>query len=173
MPFFLAPLVVLVIGCGIHVLLDRKPNRRTGHRVVELALLWVMVWLGAWAVMGGLLHIGPTSGEIAEGIGYTQSMFQWEVGWADIAVGVLGVGCAWKVRRDGWLTAAVVVLAICFWGDAIGHVMQYSAHDNMAPSNVWAIPSDILQPLLAIILLIAYRRGERKVAGTGVEDQSR
>ncbi|MDQ1306566.1 MAG: hypothetical protein QG671_2398 [Actinomycetota bacterium] len=164
MPFFLAPLVLLVIGWGIHVLLDRKPNRRTGHRVVELALLWVMVWLGAWALFGGLLHLGPTAGAIAESIGYAPSMFQWEVGWADIAIGVLGVGCAWKARRDGWLTAAVVVLAISYWGDAIGHIMQYYAHDNTATSNVWAIPSDILQPLLAIILLVAYRRGERKLA---------
>ncbi len=78
------------------------------------------------------------------------------VGWADVAIGVLGIGCAW--RRDGWLTAAVVVLAICYWGDAIGHIMQYTVHDNTAPDNVWAIPSDIIGPLLAVVLLIAYRR---------------
>ena len=42
--------------------------------------------------------------------------------------------------------------------------MEYVADDNTAPSNVWAIPSDILQPLIAIALLIAYRLGQRKLA---------
>jgi hypothetical protein len=45
-----------------------------------------------------------------------------------------------------------------YGGDAIGHIMEYVAHDNTAPSNVWAIPSDILQPIVAIVLLVIYRR---------------
>ena len=89
-------------------------------------------------------------------------MFEWEVGWGDIAIGVLGVGCAWRHFRDGWMTAAVVALAISFWGDAIGHIMQLVAHDNHAPDNVWAIPADIGGPLLALILLVLYRSGQRK-----------
>ncbi len=32
----------------------------------------------------------------------------------------------------------------------IGYIMQYTVHDNTAPNNVWAIPSDILGPLLAV-----------------------
>ncbi len=61
------------------------------------------------------------------------------------------------------MTAAVVTLVIMYWGDAIGHVMELVAHDNQAPSNVWAIPSDVLQPLLAAILLVLYRRGQPAV----------
>ena len=156
--FFLVPWVIALIGLVLHIFLDRNPARRTAPRVVELALLWVMVFFGAFAILGGLSHIGPNSAEIAEGIGYAPSMFQWEVGWGDIALSVLGVGCAWKSKRDGWLTAAVVALVIMYWGDAIGHIMQWQAHDNTAPNNVWAIPSDILQPLLAAVLLVAYRR---------------
>ncbi|MGH8882800.1 MAG: DUF6790 family protein, partial [Stackebrandtia sp.] len=63
--------------------------------------------------------------------------------------------CVWK--RDSWLTAAVVAIAILYWGDAVGHLMEWVAHGNTAPSNIGAIPSDILQPLVAVILLIAYR----------------
>lgn len=158
--FFLAPWVIALIGFVLHVFLDRSPQHRTSHRVIELALLWNLVFFGAWSILGGLGHIGPTSGALAEQIGYTQSMFQWEVGWADIALGVLGIGCAWKSGRGGWMTAAVVTLVIMYWGDAIGHVMELVAHDNQAPSNVWAIPSDVLQPLLAAILLVLYRRGQ-------------
>ena len=156
MVFFAIPWVITFVGWGTHVALDKSPDRRTPRRVVELLLLWLLVFGGIWALVAALGHLGPNSGEIAEGIGYAPSMFQWEVGWADAAIGVLGIGCIWM--RDQWLTAAVVTLSICYLGDAIGHVMQYTVHDNTATNNVWAIPSDILGPVLAIGLLITLRR---------------
>lgn len=147
--------LVIVLGAVLHVLFDRNPQRRTKRRVVELFLIWFVAAGGVMAILAGLMHTGPMSADVAGGIGYRPSMFQWEIGWADIAIGVVGVACIWK--RGSWLTCAVIVLAISYWGDAIGHVMQYVAHDNTAPDNVWAIPSDILQPLINICLLVAYR----------------
>lgn len=157
MIFFVIPWIVLVIGVLVTVLVDRSPMRRTGERVVEIALLWVVVWFGVWGLVGVMGHIGPNSAEVADSIGYAQSMFQWEVGFGDLALSVLGIASFWF--RDRWLTAGVVALAISYWGDAIGHVMQYVGDGNDAPNNVWAIPSDIAQPLLAIVLLVLYRRG--------------
>ena len=156
MGFFLTPWIMTFLGWGIHSALDRSAQRRTPRRLVELLLLWVLVLGGVWAIIAALGHRGPNSSEIAEGIGHAPTMFLWEVGWADVAIGVLGIGCVWM--RDQWLTAAVVVMSICYLGDAIGHIMQYVAHDNTAPNNVWATPSDILGPVLAIVLLVAYRR---------------
>jgi hypothetical protein len=161
MSFFVAMWLLLLVGWAVHTLVDRHPDRRTAPRVVELALLWLLVVGGAWTVLGGLSHLGPNSDRTAAGIGYAPSMFQWEVGWGDIAVGVLGIGCAWPRLRGSWLTAAVVALVISFGGDAVGHVMQLVAHDNRAPANLWALPSDVIQPLLAIGLLVAYRRTHR------------
>jgi hypothetical protein len=161
MLFFLAMWLLLIVGWLVHVAVDRHPDRRTGPRIVELALLWLLVGGGAWTVLGGLSHIGPNSDQVAEQIGYAPSMFQWELGWADIAIGVLGIGCAWRRLRGSWMTAAVVALAISFGGDAVGHLMQLVVHDNRAPANVWSLPSDVLQPLLAIGLLVAYRRARR------------
>lgn len=154
--FFGFVLLTLVVGALVHTFVDRGENRRTRDRVVELWLLWFVAGAGVWGIIEGIAHLGPTSDQLAESIGYRQSFFQWEVGWADIAVGVLGVGSIW--RRDSWLTAAVVAFAILYWGDALGHVMQWVAHGNTAPSNVGAIPSDVLQPLVAVLLLVAYRR---------------
>jgi hypothetical protein len=113
---------------------------------------------GGWAIVAGLTLIDGQSHQSAVSIGYAPSMHQWEVGWADIAVGVLGVACAWKALRGQWMTAAVAVLAISFGGDAIGHVMQWSAHNNTAPVNVWSVPYDLLQSGLAVVLLVIYRR---------------
>jgi hypothetical protein len=163
--FFLAPWIVLVIGIAVNVLLDRHSLRRTAPRVVEIALLWSVVWLGAWGVLGALGHIGPNSAEVAASIGYAPSMFQWEVGFGDLALSAVAIGSFWM--RDRWLTAGVVALAISYWGDAIGHVMQYVGEGNVAPDNTWAIPSDMAQPLLCIVLLVLYRRGLGKLPPRG------
>lgn len=85
-------------------------------------------------------------------------MSQWEVGWADIAFGVLGIACAWTVNRGGWLTATVVGTSVALVGDGIGHIMQLVAHGNTAPNNVLALPSDFLTPALMVVLLVLYRR---------------
>jgi hypothetical protein len=157
--YFVFQWVVILGGAVVHLLVDRRRHGATPGRAVELFLLWVLVAGGAWAIWGGIGHISGMSDELAENIGYQQSMFQWEVGWGDIAVGVLGVGCAWKRLRGTWMTAAVVALTFAYGGDAIGHAMSWWGDDaNTAPDNVWALPSDIVQPLLAIALLAGYRR---------------
>ena len=52
---------------------------------------------------------------------------------------------------------AVIATAVLYWGDAAGHLMQLVAHGNTAPNNVWTIPTDLLLPLGAVVLLIAHR----------------
>lgn len=155
---FLITFFAPVILATIHVFVDRKDDRRSKRRVVELYLIWWIAGSGFWGVFSGFGHIGPTRAEIAAQIGpaYIPSMFQWEVGWSDIAVGTVLFLCIWK--RGSFMTAAVIVWAISYWGDAIGHIMQMTHHDNQAVANVWTIPTDIAGPLTAIILLVVYRR---------------
>jgi len=98
MDYFTVQWVTLVVGFAGHVLLDRSPMRRTASRVLELAALWMLVGMGVFNLWGGFGHIGPTSDEVAASIGYTQSMFQWELGWANMALGALFVALA---RRRG------------------------------------------------------------------------
>lgn len=166
MGFFASTWIVLIIGWLSHVFADRHRNRRTGARLIELALLWVLVGGGVSAIISGIGHVGPNSATVARNIGYAPSMFQWEVGWSDIAIGVLGVACAWRRLRGTWLTATVVALSITYTGEAIGHLMQLIAHDNRATDNVWALPGDLLSAVLAILLLLAYRRTTRQPTWT-------
>ncbi len=86
-------------------------------------------------------------------------MFQWELGWNDIAVGLLCV-LTFRVRnRGGWLDAAVWALAISYGGDLAGHISQYYIHDNTATNNVWAIPpAEIYIVGVAVIAWAVYRR---------------
>lgn len=161
MAFFVGGWVVTIVGFVVHVLVDGLPSRRTRPRVIELLLLWLLVVTGVFGVIGALGHLTGISDELARQIGYAQSMFQWEVGWGDLALSILLVGCAVARFRGTWMTAAVVVLAVQYGGDGVGHVMEYAAHGNTAPSNVWAIPSDFLQPILAIVLLSIYRADQK------------
>jgi hypothetical protein len=156
--YFFLPFAIAAIGALIHV----RREHATGARALELWLVWWIVTSGVVALFGGIAHIGPGSDSVAEGIGYTQSMFQWEVGWYDLGIAVLMVGCAWK--RDAWMTAAIVMWSIGYLGDAIGHAMQWIAHDNTAPSNTWALPADIVGPVVAIALLVALDRARKSSA---------
>jgi hypothetical protein len=156
--FFAAFWVILVLGFLIHWRADRHRHGARPHRAVELLLLWVVVLGGLWTILAGLGLIDGDAHRDAISGGYTPSMYEWEVGWADIAIGALGIACARKALRGQWMTAAVTVLAISFGGDAIGHIMAWSAHGDTAALNVWAIPADVLQAGLAVLLLNSYRR---------------
>lgn len=160
--YFFLPFVIAIIGALIHT----RRQGTSGARTLELFFVWWTVANGISGILGGLAHIGPNADETAENIGFTQSMFQWEVGWNDIGMGVLMLGVAW--RRDfGWMTAAVVMWSIGYLGDAIGHAMQWIAHDNTAPANVWALPTDVIGPVVGMALLAAlWRAHQREGAST-------
>jgi hypothetical protein len=169
--FFAAFWVILAAGFLIHWRADQHRHGRRPHRAIELLLLWVVVFGGLWTILAGLGLIDGDAYRDAIAGGYTPSMYAWEVGWADIAIGALGVACARVALRGQWMTATVAVLAISFGGDAIGHVMAWSAHGNARAANIGAIPADILQAGLAVVLLVVYRRLQRSAA-TGAGDEA-
>ena len=156
MPFLFFAAIAL-LGAAIHVHRDSQP--RSTARTLEIFLIWWMVVaVGIAAIFGSMFHFfdGP---DTAREIGYTNGDggFQTEVGFADLAIGVLGVLCA--RFRDGFLLAAVIAVSICYLGDAYGHLHQAAIHDNHDPDNtglvLWA---DFIAPLVAIGLYVASRR---------------
>jgi hypothetical protein len=158
MPFLVFAAVALA-GAAIHRHRDGQP--RSAARTLEIVLIWWMVVaVGIAAIFGSIFHFfdGP---DTAREIGFSNGDggFQTEVGFADLAIGVLGVLCS--RFRDGFLLAAVVAVSICYLGDAYGHLHQAAIHDNHAPDNtgltLWA---DFIAPLVAIGLYVLWRRAE-------------
>lgn len=102
----------------------------------------------------------------AKNIGWATSPFQWEVGMADLTVGVLGV-MAFRASA-GFRLAATVAAITWFGGDAVGHVRQIITAGNFTPGNAgpW-LWSDILVPLLMVVAYRATyaRRKSRASAG--------
>jgi hypothetical protein len=90
--------------------------------------------------------------QTAEHIGWATSPFQYEVGMADLTMGVLGV---LAFRRNFGFRLATTIAAVCWLGgDAVGHVRQIVTEGNYSPGNAgpW-LWSDILVPLLMVATL--------------------
>ena len=160
MPFLVFAAISL-IGAAIHLHRDSQP--RSTARSLEIFLVWWMVVaVGISGVFGSMFHFfdGP---DTARNIGFTNGDggFQTEVGFADLAIGVLGVLCAWF--RDRFLLAAVLAVSIAYLGDAYGHLHQAAIHDNHARDNTGLVLwSDFIVPLVAIALYALLERALRR-----------
>jgi len=85
-------------------------------------------------------------------IGWEDSPFQLEVGFASLGFAAIGF-LAFKGSFD--LRLAAIVGPACFlWGAAGGHIYQMITAHNFAPGNAGAIfYSDVLLPIVGFIFL--------------------
>jgi len=154
-------ILISIIVAVVYLLVDKKP--RTKHRVIEVFLLsFLVISIGIASLYGFVGHVffaDTTAANIGWAAG---SPFQREVGFANLAIGFLGITCIW-LRGNYWI-ATVIAATIFLWGAAYGHIMDIIVHGNYAPGNAGGtLYNDILVPLITIILLAAYVRTARKV----------
>lgn len=90
-------------------------------------------------------------------IGWANSPFQAEVGFASLGFGIVGL-LAFR-ENAGLRLAAVVGPAAFLWGAAVGHLDQMITARNFAPGNAGVIfYTDILIPIIGFVLLwLRYR----------------
>ena len=88
----------------------------------------------------------------AKFIGWAQSPFQAEVGFASLGFAVVGLLAFFGNR--GLRIAAIVGPACFLWGAAAGHIYQMITADNFAPGNAGIIFwTDIAIPLIGFVFL--------------------
>lgn len=88
----------------------------------------------------------------AQFIGWAQSPFQLEVGFASLGFAVIGIISFWS--KFGFRAATVIAPAMFLWGAAGGHIYQMIVANNYAPGNAGIIFwTDIFMPILGFILL--------------------
>lgn len=133
------------------------PRWSTPERFLSWILLLPVGVTGLWAA---LFHIFFPSIAAAD-IGWQPSPFQFEVGMADLAIGVTAVASFWCSLP--FKAAAVWVSSVFLLGDAVGHVHQMLAAGNFAPGNA-GVPFliDIFCPVLSVALLAAAWRYHRE-----------
>jgi hypothetical protein len=122
-------------------------------RLLDWTLLLAFGFTGLWSAF---YHVA--FGEMAAAyIGWQPSPFQFEVGMADLAIGVTAIVAFWRGME--FKAAAILAASVFFLGDAVGHVHQMMATGNFAPGNA-GVPfiTDIAVPVLAIALWFKVRR---------------
>jgi disulfide bond formation protein DsbB len=124
---------------------------------VERLLAWILLLpIGVTGLWAGISHILFPAVAAAH-IGWQVSPFQFEVGMADLAVGVTACIAFWQDLS--FKAAAVCAASVFLLGDAIGHIREMAEAGNFAPGNA-GLPfyMDIICPVLAIALVIIAKR---------------
>jgi len=154
-----------LLGAAIHLFFDKESRGRS--RVIEILLLYLIPsaigLMGLWAFVGHIFF----SDRVASLIGWPAgNPFQKEIGFANLAFGVLGILCIW-IRGNFWL-ATLLGQAIFMWGAASVHIHDIIVYKNYAPDNAGAILYlDILIPLILLILYVDLRLSRRRARMTG------
>src|SRR5271154_808908 len=128
----------------------------------ERLLAWILLLpIGVTGLWAGISHILFPAMAAAH-IGWQVSPLQFEVGMADLAIGMTACIAFW--RDLSFKAAAVCAADVFLLGDAIGHVREMLVAGNFAPGNA-GLPfyMDIICPTLVIILVIVAK--DRKERG--------
>src|SRR5271156_11089 len=128
-------------------------TRSTPDNTAERYLGWILLLpIGITGLWAGAAHVFFPATAAAH-IGWQVSPFQFEVGLADLAIGVTACLAFW--RDLGFKAATVCVASVFLLGDAIGHVRQMTIAGNFAPGNA-GVPfyMDVICPVFAIALLV-------------------
>lgn len=118
-------------------------------RLLRYLFLFPLGIQGLWAFVGHAFFPERS----AAAIGWAPSPFQFEVGVANLGLGLASIYAAF---RGFEARVAVAVAAACFLiGAGIGHVRDIVATGNLAPGNAGPIMiTDFLTPIAVLVLLI-------------------
>jgi hypothetical protein len=153
--FTLTFFVLGLVASAIALWCARPP--RTSAVIVEALFAYFLLFsIGVSFLYNFVMHV--FFGEMAARfIGWADSPFQAEVGFASLGFAVVGL-LAFK-GTFGLRLAAIVGPACFLWGAAGGHIYQMVTAHNFAPGNAGVIfYSDILVPIVGFILLWVQRR---------------
>lgn len=155
--------VLPVLLAILHVRLDTGATGRL--RRVEVYLIYLFVLGVAAGGLSGFFGHVITPDIVAESIDWpTGNPFQQEMGFANLALGALGLISA--ARRDGFREATVIAVTIVGVGATVVHVIDMLQEGNMAPGNSIQNLGNLLKPALLIPMLIVSRRSELDDAAT-------
>ncbi len=149
----LVPLLlwIAVLACaGVAVWCGPRPVTRgfVIDRLLRYLFLFPLGLQGLWAFLGHVFF----PDEAARSIGWAPSPFQYEVGVANLGLGLASLYAAFKGFEA---RVAVAIAATCFLiGAGIGHVRDIVQEGNLAPGNAGPIMvTDFLTPIVILALL--------------------
>jgi hypothetical protein len=127
--FLLRNLPALLFVVALGVAAASRGHGSTAERFLSWILLLPTGVTGLWA---GIAHVFFPATAAAH-IGWEVSPFQFEVGMADLAIGITACIAFWCDLN--FKAAAVITASVFLLGDAIGHIRQMLLVGNFAPGN--------------------------------------
>lgn len=155
---FWFPLLMWLAALALAALfVARGPRPVRAGQVVEQLLRYILLLpIGIQGLWGFTGHVFFAE-QAAASIGWATSPFQFEVGMANLGIGLAGVVGAF-VRSPGFRAAVGVVTLGFLWGAGVGHLMQIDATGNLAPGNAGPVLyTDFITPLAVLGLLLCQR----------------
>jgi Na+/melibiose symporter-like transporter len=160
---------VIAIVCAV-IAVRRGPRPISFGFVVERLLRYILIFpLGVQSLWAFFCHVFIPE-QTAVAIGWATSPFQYEVGVANLGIGIASLYAAFA---GFGVRAAVAVMATGFLGGAgIGHIRDIASSGNFAPGNAGPILyTDFLTPIAVLVLLLMSPRS-KPVAQQSVEAAS-
>src|SRR5580698_11497234 len=124
--------VLAMVGATIHVAASRTRRSSTAAIVGTYILYFLFFYVGVMGLFTAYYHVFRPV-EASARIGWVTSPYEYEVGMADLTIGVLGVLSVF-FRGNFWLATAIAN-AVWLIGDAFGHVRQMVGHGDHAEYN--------------------------------------
>jgi hypothetical protein len=160
--YFFTLLIIGLVAALISLLTKPKPLRI--NTVAEAFFSYYMLFpVGISNLINFGFHV--FFGDMAaKFIGWENSPFQAEVGFASLGIGIAGV-IAFKASLP-FRFATLIPPAVFSLGAAGGHIYQMIAAHNFSPGNVGLVlPSDILIPVVGFIFLwLSYKHPKSEAA---------
>ena len=153
--YFVTFFIIGLIAAGVSLLKKAKPLR-TGEVAEALLSYHLLFAIGINNLINFVFH-GFFGDIAAKFIGWEDSPFQAEVGFASLGVGIAGI-LAFKASLP--FRFATLIPPWCFsLGAAGGHIYQMIVAHNFSPGNVGLVlPIDIIMPIVGMVFLwLAYK----------------
>src|ERR1700723_37402 len=154
--------VLALVGASVHLMFS--PNSRSSKAAIARTyLLYLLfIYVGLMGLLTAYAHVFRPI-ETSASIGWSTSPYEYEVGMADLTVGVLGIFCLW-LRGNFWLATAIAN-AVWLLGDAVGHIRQIVLNSNHAANNsgIFLI-TEITMPFVILVLAIYVHMKSRDAA---------
>ena len=156
-------LTFLVLGLfAAWIWIFRTPYAINRHLVIEALIRWFIFFsIGVSYLYNGIAHT-LFAEYSAKFIGWPNSPFQLEVGFASFGFAAIG----FIAFRGSWQTRLCAILGPSFflWGAAGGHIFQMLAANDFAPGNAGVVfYTDIFLPIIGGVLLYMSRPSATRI----------
>ncbi|HVS46389.1 MAG TPA: DUF6790 family protein [Verrucomicrobiae bacterium] len=160
---------VILFVVALIVTIVKVRRAHFARRVVTTSyVLWgemLFYVLGIGSIYAGLMH-AYAQWIVAPSIGWVPSPFEYELGWAEVALGIVALMSLW--RGYEFRLATTIVAFVFGWSVAAQHLHEMIYAHNYAPGNAGIILwfGDIAFPLFVVMLAWLSREAHERTERT-------